>query len=159
MVGALRRAARANGVRVVDPVFYPADVTAASDLIDIVRAFADYDRRHGALLEQRRQLAARDDEVSRAALVRLKPLDTLGDAGFDAVLVPEEAVISTGTGQFVFVVEGGSAVRTEVKLGQRLPGEVEVLSGLEPGVLVVIGGLQKIRDGVPVQPLAPKVSG
>ena len=89
VVGALRRAAQANGVRVVDPVFYPADVTAASDLVDIVRAFADYDRRHGALLEQRRQLAARDDEVSRAALVRLEPLDTLGEVGFDAVLVPE----------------------------------------------------------------------
>jgi branched-chain amino acid transport system substrate-binding protein len=89
VVGALRRAAQANGVRVVSPVFYPADVTAASDLFNIVRAFADYDRRHGALLEQRRQLAARDDEVSRAALARLEPLDTLGEVDFDAVLVPE----------------------------------------------------------------------
>ena len=89
VVGALRRATQANGVRVVSPAFYPADVTAASDLVDIVRAFADYDRRHEALLDQRRRLKARDDEVSRAALVRLEPLDTLGEVDFDAVLVPE----------------------------------------------------------------------
>lgn len=116
---------------------------------------------------------SRVDPVTRSVAVRaelpnddesLKPgmflnVTLVVETRSNAVLVPEEAVISTGSGQFVFVVEGGSAVRTEVKLGQRLPGEVEVLSGLEPGVLVVIGGLQKIRDGVPVQPLAPKVSG
>jgi membrane fusion protein (multidrug efflux system) len=77
----------------------------------------------------------------------------------EAVLVPEEALISTGSGQFVFVVEGDTAVRTAVTLGQRLPGEVEVLTGLEPGILVVVGGLQKLRDGAPVKPLAPKAAG
>ena len=89
VVGALRRAGAAHNVVVVNPVFYPADVTAASELVDIVRAFADYDRRHQALLEQRRLLEARDDEVSRAALVRLETLDTLGEVDFDAVMVPE----------------------------------------------------------------------
>ncbi len=73
----------------------------------------------------------------------------------DAVLIPEEAVISLGTGHFIFAVVGGKAVRTEVELGQRLPGEVEVLSGLDAGVLVVVGGLQKVRTGVPVKPLLP----
>lgn len=77
----------------------------------------------------------------------------------DAVLIPEEAVVSTGSIHFVFAIDGGKAVRTEVRLGHRLSGEVEVVEGLEPGVLVVIGGLQKMRDGVPVQPLSPAAEG
>ena len=75
-----------------------------------------------------------------------------------AVLIPEEAVVSSGTNHFVFAVEGGMAVRTEIELGQRLAGEVEVLSGLEPGVLVIVGGLQKVRNGLPVRPLLPKAA-
>jgi hypothetical protein len=31
-----------------------------------------------------------------------------------------------------------------------MPGEVEVLSGVEAGQQVVVGGVQKVRDGAPV---------
>ena len=72
----------------------------------------------------------------------------------DAILVPEEAIISSGTDQFVFVVAGGKAVKTRVTLGQRGRGEVEITDGLEPGALVITRGLQKVRTGMPV-----KVSG
>ena len=112
-------------------------------------------------------IGSRVDPVTRSVAVRgiipnddeaLKPgmfltVALVVETRPEAVLIPEEAVVSSSSGHFVFTLEAGKAVRTEVKLGERLPGEVEVLSGLEPGVQVVIGGLQKVRDGVPVRPL------
>lgn len=117
-------------------------------------------------------IGTRVDPVTRAVTVRaevpngdevLKPGMFLNvrlriETRANAVLIPEEAVISSGSDQFVFVVAGGKAVRTRVELGQRLPGEVEVRSGIEAGMLIVIGGLQKVRDGVAVKPLSPKTS-
>ena len=89
MVQALKRAIRAKGALLVDPVYYPADAEAASEVKDIVRAMANYDARHAALLAERERLMARDDEASRVALAALEGADTLGATGFDAVLVPE----------------------------------------------------------------------
>lgn len=63
---------------------------SGSNLDDVVRQFADYDRRHNALLAQRSALASRRDAVSRSALQRLERLDTIGDVSFDAILLPEQ---------------------------------------------------------------------
>jgi membrane fusion protein (multidrug efflux system) len=74
-----------------------------------------------------------------------------------AVLVPEEALVGESTRQFVFVVRDEKAERREVKLGQRLQGEVEVIAGLAPGDLVIVRGVQKVRNGQQVisRPLQP----
>ncbi len=55
----------------------------------VVRRLANYNQRHAALLAQRKDLAARGDEASRAALRRLERVETLGDVEFDAVVIPE----------------------------------------------------------------------
>jgi membrane fusion protein (multidrug efflux system) len=68
-----------------------------------------------------------------------------------ALIVPEEAVVPEGIRQYVYVVADGKAVKTEVKLGSRLPGEVEIREGLNQNSVVVTSGVQKIRDGVPVR--------
>jgi membrane fusion protein (multidrug efflux system) len=70
----------------------------------------------------------------------------------NAVIVPEEAIVPEGARQYVFAITDGKAVKTEVKLGARVPGEVEVREGLTPDSLVVVGGVQKIRDGALVRP-------
>jgi multidrug efflux pump subunit AcrA (membrane-fusion protein) len=41
-------------------------------------------------------------------------------------------------------------VLTEVALGARTPGEVEIVKGLKPGEMVVTDGQIKLQDGVPV---------
>lgn len=69
----------------------------------------------------------------------------------NAVIVPEEALIPVGSRQFVFIVKAGKALRTEVQVGQRIPGEVEILSGVSLGDDIVTAGIQKIRDGSIVQ--------
>jgi membrane fusion protein, multidrug efflux system len=68
-----------------------------------------------------------------------------------ALIVPEEAVVPEGIRQYVYAVVDGKATKTEVKLGSRLPGEVEIREGLTPDALVITGGIQKIRDGSPVR--------
>ncbi len=94
-VAALRKAAGSLGVTITDIVYFPETVRTASEVSDILRAFTRYDARRAALLAQKRALARRDDEVSREALRRLETLDTLGEVGFDAVLIPDGGLALT----------------------------------------------------------------
>ena len=81
----------------------------------------------------------------------------------EAMAVPEEAIVPQGGRQFVIQVLPVGSVpaagplppntewvskRTEVKLGIRRPGRVEVLEGLNPGDTVVVAGQQRLqKDG------------
>jgi membrane fusion protein (multidrug efflux system) len=69
-----------------------------------------------------------------------------------AVVVPEDAILPLEGADFVWVVAGDSAVtRRAVTLGVRTPGFVEIRSGLTAGEVVVVGGLQRLFEGAPVQ--------
>jgi membrane fusion protein, multidrug efflux system len=107
---------------------------------------------------------SRLDPVSRAVIVRarinnkdgrLKPgmfmTVKLLRSDAPALMLPEEALVPEGNKKFVFAVRDGKAVRTEVQTGRRRPGEVEIVSGLDDGDVVVTEGTQKIRDGVAVK--------
>ncbi len=63
--------------------------TDTDSLTPLVKQIADYDARHKALLEQRKELEKLDDEASKRALKRLEKLDTLGDVDFDGVFLPQ----------------------------------------------------------------------
>lgn len=71
-----------------------------------------------------------------------------------ALLIPEEALIKRSDKNFVFVVaedDGKTIAReTEIKIGTRQPGIIEVLSGLQKGMPVINHGSVKIRDGAEV---------
>ncbi len=68
----------------------------------------------------------------------------------NALLVPEQAIVPRGDGQFVFRVVEGRARLTKVETGLRRPGEVEVTSGLEAGQTIVADGQLKLQDGAAV---------
>lgn len=67
----------------------------------------------------------------------------------DSIMIPEEALVPSGTQNFVFVIDRASnkAERREIETGGRRPGAVEVVSGLERGELVVTHGTMQVRDG------------
>ncbi len=69
----------------------------------------------------------------------------------DAMLVAEEALDPLGDRNFVYVIRDNRARRVEIRVGQRLQGEVEVLSGVQPGDNVVVRGIQRLRNDAPVR--------
>lgn len=68
-----------------------------------------------------------------------------------AKLISESALVPEGAEQYVYKVEGDRAVRTLVRIGVRKRGVVEVLDGLTPEDQVVVGGVQKVRNGIRVR--------
>ena len=68
----------------------------------------------------------------------------------NAVVIPEDAVQPLRTANVVWVVDKGKASRRVVQLGTRSAGIVEVLSGVSPGELVVVGGLERMGEGMPL---------
>lgn len=70
-----------------------------------------------------------------------------------AIVIPEPALMSNGDDVSVFVLDAKNTAQIRpVKLGLRLAGRAEVVSGLAPGDRVVVEGLQKMGPGTPVQP-------
>lgn len=69
----------------------------------------------------------------------------------NALLVPEEALVPQGGQQYIIKLAGEAnaptAQRIEAKLGLRLPGKVEILSGLKAGDRVVTAGQSKLMRG------------
>lgn len=72
----------------------------------------------------------------------------------DAVVVPEDAVQPLRTANVVWAVVDGKASRRVVELGARAQGVVEIVSGVKAGELVVVGGLERMGEGMPVAPQA-----
>jgi membrane fusion protein (multidrug efflux system) len=69
----------------------------------------------------------------------------------DALLIAEEALDPIGDRNYVYVIRDNRARRVEIRLGQRLPGEVEVVSGVRAGEPIVVRGVQRLRNDAPVR--------
>ena len=76
---------------------------------------------------------------------------TLTKDVYQALVIPEQALVPEQSRQFVFVVAGGKVARREVQIGRREPGKVEIVGGLAQGERVVVEGTQKVRDGSAVR--------
>ncbi|MGA9575246.1 MAG: efflux RND transporter periplasmic adaptor subunit [Lysobacterales bacterium] len=107
----------------------------------------------------------RVDPVSRTVRVRsempnpdghLRPgmfltVKLLNDT-IEALVIPERALIPERSVQYVYVVDDNEIVEKRVvHIGRRRPGEVEIISGLSPGEIVIVDGTQKAREGQPVE--------
>ena len=68
-----------------------------------------------------------------------------------AMQISEKALVPQQQKQFVYKVDADNKVQqVEVTIGQRIPGWVEILSGLEEGDEVVVEGIQKLRSGLTI---------
>jgi membrane fusion protein (multidrug efflux system) len=92
---------------------------------------------------------------------RLKPgmfasLDLTLKLKDNAIVIPESAVMSSGERTIIYVIdpEQNAQIRS-VTLGVRLPGLVEVVTGLRVGEPVITEGVQKIRPGAKVKAASP----
>jgi len=74
--------------------------------------------------------------------------------------VPEDSLMQKGDHHFVFVIDdGGVARQTEIEIGRRRVGRVEVLDGVAAGQRVVVQGLARVRDGGKVEVVAVRGDG
>ena len=95
-----------------------------------------------------RALLANPDPRLRPGM--LLELEVLGDTR-QALVVPETALISRGSQQYAYRIEGGKAQRREVGTGIRREGLVEIVTGLSAGDIVIVHGGSKARPGQDVK--------
>ncbi len=69
----------------------------------------------------------------------------------NAVVVPEESIVPTAGATYIWVQQDSTVTRREVELGVRSPGFVEIRRGIEVGDRVVVGGLERLVEGVTVK--------
>ncbi len=70
----------------------------------------------------------------------------------EALVVPESALIPALDDFGVYLItDEGRARLVPVKLGVRLPGKVELESGVKAGDVVIVAGTQKVNDGTKVK--------
>lgn len=87
----------------------------------------------------------------------------LGSGTYNALLVPDEAIVTDQTRRFVYVVgKDGKTVQRPVETGPLVEGLRVVKAGLAPTERVVIDGLARLQPGMPVEakivPLKPRAA-
>lgn len=112
------------------------------------------------------------DTATQSVLAKAQLVDGRGDFRADqfvrarvvwttapGLTVPVTAVTRVNAQYFAFVAEksaqGMAAKQKPVQLGEIVGNDYVVQSGLQPGEQLIVGGLQKIRDGAPVMPAPP----
>ena len=71
----------------------------------------------------------------------------------DSILVPERAVTELQGKNFVWVIGADNkASQRAVKVGETFGESVLIVEGVKAGERIITEGLQKVREGMPVQP-------
>jgi len=125
---------------------YPGDVFTGT-----IAAVSPQSDVQGHSMEVRANLPNGELKLRPGLFVRVKV--SLG-VKEDAMLIPEQAIWPIGQNKTVYVVEDGKAYQRIVMLGERQPGAVEIISGLEFGEVIVTAGQMKLYDGAAVKSVA-----
>lgn len=67
-----------------------------------------------------------------------------------ALMVPETAIAPEGDANYVYRLDTNKVSKTDVVLGLRRDGRVEIVHGLNEGDIVLVSGLQKVFEGAEV---------
>ncbi len=79
-------------------------------------------------------------------------LRILNNSSQKSLLIPYKATVEQMAEYFVFVVNDDTVAQRKVFLGQRIRDQVIVRSGLQENEIIVVDGVQKLRDGTKVKP-------
>lgn len=86
-----------------------------------------------------------DNEFITVLLEGAQPVELLA--------IPRAAVLSDQRGDYVFTIDGqNKVVERRITLGQSTPSTATVLTGLSPGEMVIVDGVQKVHPGQEVSP-------
>jgi multidrug efflux system membrane fusion protein len=92
----------------------------------------------------------RDLSLTPGSFVRLR---LPGRAAYRALLIQDRAIGTDLDKRYVYVATDSTIEYRAVQLGPIIDGLRVVRSGLKPGELVVINGLQRVRPGVRIDPV------
>ena len=67
--------------------------------------------------------------------------------GEKGIIVPESAVEKSGNENMVYIVSDGMAIRRLVTTGMRKDGNIEIITGINEGDLVITKGKEGVSDG------------
>jgi membrane fusion protein (multidrug efflux system) len=72
----------------------------------------------------------------------------------DSILVPERAVTELQGKNFAWIIGADNkATQRGIQVGETIGENLLILDGLKAGERIVVEGLQKVREGAPVQPM------
>lgn len=94
-----------------------------------------------------------EDNILRPGL--FARVNLVVDSNQEALQIPEQALIPQGDKKFVYRIVDGKAVMTEIKIGMRRKGMVEVTEGVTGDDTVIIAGQMKVQPDAPVTVLPP----
>ena len=72
----------------------------------------------------------------------------------NSLSVPDTSIMMEGEKSYIYTVSNDDITnKTEVKIGLRGDGKVEILSGIKEGDLIVAEGLKKVRPKGKINPI------
>jgi membrane fusion protein (multidrug efflux system) len=114
--------------------------------LEIIRAYPELDRR----MRTRSFEAALPPDATLAPGMFARIRAVLEEHP-SALTAPVEAVLGDGAKSFVFLVVDDKAVRRPVETGFEQDGRVWIRTGLEVGDRVIVGGIERVKDGAAVR--------
>lgn len=139
----------ANQVTVGSPVYFTNE-TSTEEVEGTVYAFEPQVDLATRTLKLRAQSPNKDRRFLPGMFVKIRFILEVTE---DALLVPAESVIPELSGYKVFVVGAeGKAEERIVEIGTRTDTQVQILTGLNEGDLVLTTGVMQVRQGMPLQP-------
>ena len=124
------------------PIYIPAADVTVTGIVEEVTPTADPRSRTAPVKLQ----IPSHDNIRSGQFARVSLPGTRGSA----ILVPETALHIFGQMERVFVVEDQTARMRLVKSGLKHGDRTEILSGIEPGELIVVAADSRLEDGQPV---------
>jgi membrane fusion protein (multidrug efflux system) len=143
-------------VRVGNTILVTADAVPGATFEGNIYAIDPIVDVNGRALRLRAQVPNPQGRLSPGFFARIR---IVIDQRPNALLVPESAIIPLDGKILVYRVVDGRAVQTEVVLGRRLPGQVEVRQGLSASDTIVTSGHQRLREGAVIQVVGSAPSG
>lgn len=119
--------------------------------LEIIRAYPELDRR----LRTRSFEAALPGDATFAPGMFAR-IEAVLEEHPSVLTVPTEAILGEETKTFVFLLADDKAARRDVKTGFEQGGRVWIREGLEQGDQVIIGGIERVKDGAAVRTATAK---
>jgi RND family efflux transporter MFP subunit len=86
-------------------------------------------------------------------------LSILNNSSHQSILIPYRATVEQMAEYFVYVVNADTVAQRKVALGQRIRDMVIVKSGLQENEVIVLDGVQKVKDGSKIKAGSPHIPG